>query len=300
MITSGVGFSYADSFLEGSLSGGDISGSFPNVVTGTNSVGFGSFNTVSGDQAFAFGENNVVTEDNGFAAGNGNSVLGDRAVAFNSLNLASGSNSAAFGSSNRVTAINTAAFGNGNNVTSANSIAFGLFNIIEGGGVSAVFGDNNLSTGSTTFMAGINNQGDGDLSATFGYLSTAQPFASFVIGQCNVLGTSSEVEWIATDPLFVIGNGLAHESVPNTCGNTHNALTVLKNGNIGIGKSNTNSAVDVEGYLELDESNGIPPPNDCNTNNERGRMKVDASATTLYVCTGNGWAFAQLIPLLSK
>ena len=65
-----------------------------------------------------------------------------------------------------------------------------------------------------------------------GALTTAQAFASTVIGQRNVIaGTTTS--WVDTDPLFVAGNGT---SLPS------NALTLLKNGNMTIAGTLTQSS----------------------------------------------------------
>ena len=58
--------------------------------------------------------------------------------------------------------------------------------------------------------------------------TTARPYASFVIGSYNAPLAGSTSAWVATDPLFVIGNGTAANA-------TSNAFMVLKNGNTGIG-----------------------------------------------------------------
>ncbi len=59
-----------------------------------------------------------------------------------------------------------------------------------------------------------------------------------MIGQYNtVFGNSTN--WIATDPLFVIGIGNST--------NANNAVTVLKNGNVGIGESNPTADLQILG-----------------------------------------------------
>ncbi len=60
-----------------------------------------------------------------------------------------------------------------------------------------------------------------------GYNTRAKSFASVVLGQWNDTTSTSGLSWVTTDPLFVVGNGTAHNA-------RSNALTILKNGNIGI------------------------------------------------------------------
>ena len=66
-------------------------------------------------------------------------------------------------------------------------------------------------------------------------------------------------------------------------------------GNVGIGESAPSTALDVDGdlstsgYVQLALTSGTPPAFDCDEASERGRMKVDSGAGTLYVCVDVGW-----------
>ena len=75
-------------------------------------------------------------------------------------------------------------------------------------------------------------------------------------------------------------------------------MTILENGNVGIGTTNPQSTLQVEGspgYLQIDSNNGIPPASDCDSNAERGRMILDFANNRLYVCTGaGGWKYTVL------
>lgn len=83
------------------------------------------------------------------------------------------------------------------------------------------------------------NTNIGLFSSAFGLSTSAQSYASFVVGQFNRNpGTFSTTTWVPTEPLFVIGNGLPFqdgEAILGLGSNTSNAFTVLKNGNVGIG-----------------------------------------------------------------
>ena len=67
----------------------------------------------------------------------------------------------------------------------------------------------------------------GKYSTAMGFHTTAQSLASLVVGQYNVV-SGDPLSWVKTDPLFVIGNGTDDT-------NRRNAMTVLKNGSVGIG-----------------------------------------------------------------
>lgn len=106
------------------------------------------------------------------------------------------------------------------------SVAFG-YNTTASGWASSAFGNATIASGGFSMAFGFGNTASGAVSSVFGYGSTAQSFGSFVIGRYNIISGNPQL-WIATDPLFVIGNGLSSSARAN-------AMTVLKNGNVGIG-----------------------------------------------------------------
>ena len=62
-----------------------------------------------------------------------------------------------------------------------------------------------------------------------------------MVGRFNdTLTTSSLTSWVSSDPLFVIGNG-------SGTSNRHNAMTVLKNGNTGIGTNTPKEILHIVG-----------------------------------------------------
>jgi hypothetical protein len=58
---------------------------------------------------------------------------------------------------------------------------------------------------------------------------------------------------------------------------------------LGIGTTDPQSALQVEGYTQLDTLTAAPPAADCDEASERGRMKVDTVNDLLYICTDSGW-----------
>ena len=66
-------------------------------------------------------------------------------------------------------------------------------------------------------------------------------------------------------------------------------LVVAPTGNVGIGTSDPQSTLQVNGYTQLDLTTGAPPAADCDEVSERGRMKVDSGAALLWVCVDSGW-----------
>ena len=96
-------------------------------------------------------------------------------------------------------------------------------------GTSNAEGDYSIALGGSSAL--------GVLSTAMGYTSSS--FFSTSIGTLNIGGGSSNT-WIETDPLFEIGNS-------NDPNNRSNALTVLKNGNVGIGTSYPTHKLEVRG-----------------------------------------------------
>lgn len=115
----------------------------------------------------------------------------------------------------------------------------------------------NIGIASVAF--GYYTKANGNYSSAFGYNSTAQSYGSFVIGSYNIISGNSLL-WVGTDPLFVIGNG-SYSSGKVTFGNhapapiggisPHNALTVLKNGSVGIGTPTPVNRLDVQGGVSI-------------------------------------------------
>ena len=83
-------------------------------------------------------------------------------------------------------------------------------------------------------------------AVAMGSYLTAQSFSSAVFGRYNEI-SGATTNWIDTDPLFIIGNGASSVS-------RHNALTLLKNGNLGIGTSNPSELLEVNGNIYLQDN----------------------------------------------
>ncbi len=62
-----------------------------------------------------------------------------------------------------------------------------------------------------------------------------------------------------------------------------------KHGNVGIGTTNPQSTLQVNGYVQLALTSGAPPSSDCDSASARGRMKIDNVAGLIYICADSGW-----------
>ncbi len=200
------------------------------ALAGEGALTAGGLNTAT-NLSSAFGSGNTASGDRSFASGGLNTVTGTYSAVFGSGNTVDGSRSFASGIANDVAAHYSSAFGSTNTVDGSTSFASGQENSITGN-YSAAFGSGNTVEGNRSFASGESNSVTGDSSAAFGKNLTAQAAFSAAFGRYNVISGNSAT-WVATDPLFVIGNGAAPVGDPP--GAASNAFTILKNGNVGVG-----------------------------------------------------------------
>ena len=73
-----------------------------------------------------------------------------------------------------------------------------------------------------------------------------------------------------------------------------NQFLVNAEGGVGSNTNSPQSALQVNGYVQLSLVSGTPPAADCDAAAEHGRMKVDAVNKKLWVCTSTGWKSATL------
>jgi hypothetical protein len=144
----------------------------------------------------------------------------------------------------RVRAVNTQVASGPNAVIvgGENNTASGMFTFIGGGGTNSATGSvsfigggsDNIAGGEYSFVGGgFSNTASGLYSTIGGGISnTAQSFGETVFGLNATVGAGTIDNFVATDRLFIIGNGTETSS-------RSNALTVLKNANTTIGGSLT-------------------------------------------------------------
>lgn len=182
-----------------------IAAGYSTMAKGNHSTAFGIATKALGNASSAMGAYTVAIGDFSTALGRMNYAEGDYSTALGENTLASGNHSTTLGEG-------TIASGN-------NSTAIGL-NSIASAFASTAMGNSTTSSGYNSTALGIG--------------TTARSFGSTVIGRFNdSIATSNPASWVSADPLFIIGNGSSYVS-------RSNAMTVLKNGNVGIGTTNPN------------------------------------------------------------
>lgn len=253
-----------------------------------------------GNYSFAFGSNTIASGNHSFAGGIGTEATGNYSMAFGSYSEASGNSSIAIGGSARSNGIGAMAIGDDVQANGEYAVALG-FQIIAAGRNSVALGINTRTYG-TNYGAtamGFGSAANGTGATAMGYNSeafgtgtsamgnrtiatglnslaanlytTSQSYASSVFGRYNVIAGDS-VSWIATDPLFVIGNGSSSST-------RNNALTVYKNGNTSIDGNVTANAFIGDGS----QLTGIGGAQCLQWNNLTRRLSISGCAGDFFI-----------------
>ncbi len=145
--------------------------------------------------------------------------------------------------------INSFASGFNTVASGLNSSALGNKTIAAGDNATAI-GKETSAKSESAFASGESTIAAGEVSTSMGIGSITNSFAGFAIGRYNV-GSGSPNTWILTDPIFEIGIGSDNL-------NRTNALTVLKNGNVGILTNSPNGVLDIAGQYWFPDTDGQP------------------------------------------
>jgi hypothetical protein len=202
----------------------------PTNSGGGTAVAIGSNTLASGASSVAIGTSSEATNNDTIALGYTNVASGYRAVVLGSQATAAGDFSAALGKSSSVSSGSTygTAIGNSSEVTALGASAIGY---------------DTTASGSYGMAFGYKSSVTGDYATTLGPNVTAASYASVVIGRYNQPTGATAASWIATEPLFVIGNGTSSTA-------TSNAVVVLKNGNTGFGVNAPAEKLEVNGTVK--------------------------------------------------
>ena len=232
------------------------------IGQGSQALGKGAFavgilDSAKGENSFAFGYKTRATGLFGSTAigGWGTNAMGTWSTAIGFADVAVGDYSTAIGYLSVANArgaiamgYESVAFGQYSNAMGCNTMAYGLastsmgYNTSTAASYATAMGNWTNAIGSVSTAMGNWTKANGYVSTAMGDYTTAPSAYETVIGRYNTLYTPLAVNsWNDADKLFVIGKG-TDES------NRSNAMTVMKNGNVGIGTTGSPSEkLDVDG-----------------------------------------------------
>ncbi|MDA7743856.1 hypothetical protein N8891_06510, partial [Flavobacteriales bacterium] len=314
----------ADAGLSGDDSWGTLALGAHSQVAGSQNIAFTMGRVNAGSYNIAMAAGSVVdTVSDGSNGTTGaiafgfNSKIGERGVSFNAmtfghLSRANGTNNFAFGSSSFVDSqsgapsFNNIAFGRSTEILngSSNSFAFGntskieadagqyAFNTFTFGNGSVIDGhwpSNSFAFGNESKVSGFNvvnfaNNSPARFSnlAMFGQYADTSGFAVTVDANMEL---DSRSGWIATDPLFVIANGMDDTQ-------RSNAFVMLKDGSLDVtgdvelgsdlevtGDLAVYANVDVDGTVELRNDLDVDGDTDLDDTDVDGTLDVTGVAT---------------------
>ena len=238
-------------------------------ASGDNSMAIGSASTASGSYSTAFGVSSTASGITSMALGNYANATGKNAIALGTSAIASGSYDVAIGYQAKATGGYSAALGKYSQATGSLAVALGActasgspsvamgvnsesiggFSTAIGGvclsigTFSTAIGDWNKTYGDHSLATGSYTVANGTFSSSFGNYTNAKAYNSAVFGQYNDT-TGTATSWVVTDPLFIVANGSSTSA-------RNNALTVLKNGNIGIDVEVPTRKLEVNGNAKI-------------------------------------------------
>tara|TARA_R110002049_G_scaffold275213_1_gene453241 strand:- start:28324 stop:30189 length:1866 start_codon:yes stop_codon:yes gene_type:complete len=188
-------------------------------ANGNHATAIGYSANASGGSAIALGRNAIASNEDSFATGIDAIASGENSIAIGRRAEALSDGSTAIGSSANAGAGESTAIGVGTRTTGIRSTALGAFT---------------HASGEYAISMGTSSEASGTYSTTMGYNTNAPSWGETVIGAYNIPYTpNSTTSWNSNDRLFVVANGRLVDNIFYR----RNALTVLKNGNIGIGTS---------------------------------------------------------------
>jgi hypothetical protein len=163
-----------------------------------------------------------------------------------------GTYSVAFGSGSRAFGTNSVALGGGNaaggwSLAMNQATASGTGAIAMGdecratGGHSVALGSYTTASGDYSTAINLYTIASGQRATAMGGNTNAHAYYSVALGNYNVV-TGTTNAWVLTEPIFQIGIGTTSTA-------TADAVTVLKNGNVGIGSTQPSELLQVAGNI---------------------------------------------------
>lgn len=201
---------------------------------------------------------NINTGKYSFATGYGVRASGDFSFAAGLNNIAAGQNSIAIG---------TNAQSNSNYAVAIGGVVF--------------------ATNEGAVAIGFNNFAQGRYSLTLGHNNISKSLGGTVVGQYNDFSdTPDPNDTSSLDRIFQVGNGYYDELIDDDV--RRNALTVLRNGNTGIGTTTPANKLSVTGNADLSGNLGIGT---TNTGLPLNFANTLGDKISLFKTSGNHYGF---------
>jgi hypothetical protein len=261
---------------------------------------FASIPANIGDFSFASGSNVRASGTGSIAAGKDLVSSGDYAAAFGQGNKSSGTNSIAAGLGSNSLGINSFAIGDATLGSARNATAMGQMtkatnmNAISAGELTTASGRNSLAMGYET-------QAIASHATAFGLNTQSNSIASFSVGMNNhpvITLPSDDIQ--GNYPLFMVGNGET-----NSVEDWSNAMTVLFNGNTGLGLNDPKTTLhinDFSPHITLEASGGISTVQFTDDNNpsdiddwrlyssflSSGSFRLEQDGNKRFIINGSG------------
>ena len=197
-----------------------------------------------GDYSFAIGQGSISEGFGSFAIGLADTASGDYSVAMGYKSSAKKFGAIAIGIRTIADGKKSVAMGESTYASGHGATAMGWLTKSRGQDATAM-GHWTIADGVGSTAMCIHTHAIGNGATAMGYATSAHSWASLVIGQFNDTTYTSSEYWVLEDPVFVIGNGINNA-------NRSNAMTVLKNGNVGIATISPLEKLHVDGNALVD------------------------------------------------
>lgn len=246
------------------------------VRIGSLSFAAGYNTTALGKNTVALGNSTVAGGDNSTTLGLGSGAYGSAATAMGAFTIASGANSTALGAYTSASGENATAFGN-------YSIASGISATAMGAYTKAIAND--------AIAMGYESIASGSASVAMGVVSRSKAYGGAVLGMYNDSTDAPQSSTAsAADRIFQVGNGSENAR--------SNAITILRNGNAGIGNTDPGFRMDVSGRMrirgggDLNNSAGLWLNNETNTAIP-AFMGMQSNNQVGFYGNSSGWSFVM-------
>ncbi|WP_462255023.1 tail fiber domain-containing protein [Ferruginibacter sp.] len=201
---------------------------FGTIASGEVSTSMGNGSAASGFVATSMGQSTLAIGDFSISMGNGTRASGSSATAMGASTTAGGYASFSMGDSSIASGYTATAMGYKTKAIGDLSTSMGNANTASGFGALSM-GYLTVASGNTATSMGLSTVASGGVATSTGVDTKAKAYAGFSMGTYNDSSDApNPSSFTPTDRLFQIGNGTANNQ-------RSNAITVLRNGNMGIG-----------------------------------------------------------------